>query len=187
MPGEIAALRALRASLGAGGFLALVVAAVVFVLLIVRALRRSERAGPAAFAMLLVVASLSVSVGGIAELTLFGDEGLGARPRLELDPVLGARGWSGIAWRPVIDNITLFVPFGAALAALWCRRSWVTVLGVAAVLSIGVELFQWSFPTGRIANSADVLANLVGAASGIALARTLGVCAGGAAQRPMRR
>jgi Na+/melibiose symporter-like transporter len=176
MPGEIAALRALRASLGAGGFLLLVVAGVLLVLLIVRSLRRRGRAGSRAVALFLVVSALVVSLAGIAELTLFGQEGLGARPRLELDPVLGAQGWSGIAWRPVIDNVTLFVPFGAALAALWCRRSWVTLLGVTALLSIGVELFQWSFPTGRIANSADVLANLAGAALGVMLARILAVC-----------
>jgi len=186
MPGEIAALRALRASLGAGGFLLAVVAGVVLALLVVRTLRRRGRRGLVGVATFLVLAALSVSLAGIAELTLFGHEGLGARPRLELDPVVGARGWSGIAWRPVIDNVTLFVPFGAALAALWCRRGWVTVLGVAAVVSIGVELFQWSFPTGRIANSADVLANLAGAALGVTLARALRVCDGAAAARSGR-
>ena len=94
------------------------------------------------------------------------------------NPIVGARGWSGIAWRPVIDNVTLFVPFGAALAALWCRRSWPVVLLAAAILSIGVEAFQWAFPTGRIANSADVIANTIGTGLGIALARMMGACPG---------
>ncbi len=172
MPGDIAALRVLRTTLGAGAFLLVVVAIVVVILLIVRVLRRhgGRRGG--------VVALLAVwvSLAGIAELTLFGTRGLGASQRLALDPIVGARGWSGIAWRPVIDNVTLFVPFGAALAALWCRRSWPVVLLAAAILSIGVEAFQWAFPTGRIANSADVIANTIGTGLGIALARMMGAC-----------
>ena len=171
MPGEIAALRALRATLDATGFLLVVVVVVALVLMIVRVLRaRGGRVG-AYVATSIALVALAVSLAGIAELTLFGREGLGAEQRLELHPLLGARGWSGIAWRPVIDNVTLFVPFGASLAALWHRRRWPLLLGLAVIVSIGVELFQWAFPTGRIANSADVLANTVGAALGIAVAR----------------
>jgi len=178
MPGEIAALRALRMSLDAGGFLAVVVLVAAAILLGVRTLRaRGGRAGDVV-AMLLAVIALAASLAGIAELTLFGREGLGAAQRLELDPVLGAWGWSGIAWRPVIDNITLFVPLGASLAAVWCRRRWPILLTLALLVSIGVESFQWMFPTGRIANSADVLANTFGAALGIMLARILGACPG---------
>ena len=176
MPGEIAALRALRATLDATGFLVVVTLAVAAVLLVIRVLRaRGGRiGGPAAASVALVL--LAVSLAGIAELTLFGREGLGAEQRLELHPLLGARGWSGIAWRPVIDNVTLFVPLGAALAALWCRRSWLTVLVVAALVSVGVEAFQFAFPTGRIANTADVIANTIGAGLGIALSRMVGAC-----------
>ena len=176
MPGDLAALRALRTALDAPGLLAAVVVAVLALLLVVRALRRRRgRVGPAVATVLLLVAG-SVAVAGIAELTLFGHAGLGAGPRVELDPLVGARGWSGIAWRPVVDNVTLFVPLGAVLAALWCRRSWLVVLVVAVAVSVGVELFQWGFPTGRIANSADVLANGAGALVGIVLARASGVC-----------
>jgi len=176
MPGDIAALRALRASIGAGGLFLLVVVGVVLLLLVVRALRtRGGRTGWGVATVLLVL-STWLSGAGIAELTLFGTLGLGADPRLELDPIVGAWGWAGIAWRPVVDNITLFVPFGAALAALWCRRSGLTVLALAALVSFSVETFQLVFPTGRIANSADVIANTVGAALGILLARGLGAC-----------
>jgi hypothetical protein len=176
VPGEIAALRGLRASLDAGGFLVTVVLAVGAVLLVVRVLRsRGGRAG-SSLALLIVILALAVSFAGIAELTLFGQEGLGAAPRLALDPVVGAWGWSGVAWRPVIDNVTLFVPLGASLAALWCRQRWLVLLAVAALTSVGVELFQWMFPTGRIANSADVIANTLGAALGIGLARLLRAC-----------
>jgi hypothetical protein len=177
MPGEIAALRALRASLDAGGFLAVVVLVVAAFVLVLRTLRsRGGRAG-SMIATGLSVVMLAVSLAGIAELTLFGRDGLGAEQRLELDPIIGAWGWSGVAWRPVIDNITLFVPLGASLAALRCRRGWPVLLAIAAMVSVAVETFQWAFPTGRIANSADVLANSVGAALGIAVARLLGACA----------
>ena len=175
MPGEIAALRALRATLDAAGFLVAIVVAVAVVLLLIRLLRtRGGRVG-AGVATGVAVLGLAVSLAGIAELTLFGREGLGAEQRLELHPLLGARGWSGIAWRPVIDNVTLFVPFGASATALWYRRRWTLLLGLAVAVSAGVELFQWAFPTGRIANSADVVANTVGAAIGIAIARAIGV------------
>jgi hypothetical protein len=176
MPGEIAALRALRDSIDAGGFLVVVVLVVTAVLLVVRALRTIAGRKGELVATLVAVVAVAVSLAGIAELTLFGREGLGAEQRLELHPILGAWGWSGIAWRPVIDNVTLFVPLGAALAALWCRRRWPALLALVVVVSVGVELFQWSFPTGRIANSADVIANTVGGALGIVLARALRAC-----------
>ena len=171
MPGDIAALRALRASLDAPGFFAVVLFGVLCVLLLIRLLRtRGGRFGARVGAFVALVA-LSASLAGIAELTLFGREAFGAQQRLELHPLDGARGWAGIAWRPVMDNVTLFVPLGAFAAALFRRQRSVVLLVAAALVSVGVELFQWVFPTGRIANSADVLANTVGAALGIALAR----------------
>ena len=176
MPGDIAAVRALRHSLDAVGFLVAIVAVIAVAMLLIGALRRRGGRGGRTVASGLAVLGACVALAGIAELTLFGTQGLGAGPRLELDPVLGARGWSGIAWRPVIDNVTLFVPLGAMLAALRCRRSWLIVLAGATIVSLGVEGFQWAFPTGRIANSADVLANAAGSLLGILLARVLGAC-----------
>jgi hypothetical protein len=176
MPGDIAALRALRASLDAGAFLAVVVLSVLVVMLVIAALRRSGgRLRPTIGTVIAVILTWS-SLAGIAELTLFGPLGLGADPRVELDPIVGARGWAGIAWRPVIDNITLFVPLGAGLAALWCRRRSLTVLAVAVLVSVAVETFQWAYPSGRIANTADVIANTVGAVLGIAIARLVRAC-----------
>jgi len=176
VPGDIAALRALRASLDAGGFLLVVVVGVLGLMLVVALLRRSEGRIRGAAGTMLTVVLVWVSLAGIAELTLFGPLGLGADPRIELDPIVGARGWAGIAWRPVIDNITLFVPLGAALAALWCRRSFLIVLLLAAGVSVAVEVFQWAYPSGRIANTADVIANTVGAALGITIARLVRAC-----------
>jgi hypothetical protein len=180
MPGDVTALRGVRASLDAGGFLALVVLVVLVWLLAIRLLRSREGRIADALASSLAVVGVWVALAGIAELTLFGTQGLGADPRLLLDPVAGARGWAGIAWRPVVDNVTLFVPLGAALAAFWHRRSLLLPFVVAVAVSVGVETFQWAVPSGRIANSADVLANAAGALLGVLLAVAAGV-------RPVRR
>jgi hypothetical protein len=174
MPGEIAALRELRAVVGAGGFLFGVLAVIVVWLLIVRALRRRGGGIGERLAALVAMLGLWIALAGVAELTLFGTQGIGADPRLELDPLAGAWGWSGIAWRPVIDNVTLFVPVGAGLAAVLPRRPIAVPLLIAVGLSIAVETFQWLVPSGRIANSADVVANLVGAAIGVGLAMATG-------------
>jgi hypothetical protein len=187
MPGDIAALRGIRLSLDAGGFLVLVVVSVLLWLLVIRGLRAREGWFPQALASGIAVLAVWVSLAGIAELTLFGTQGLGADPRLELDPVAGARGWAGIAWRPVVDNVTLFVPLGAALAAFWYRRGPLVPLAVAIAVSVTVETFQWAVPSGRIANSADVLANTVGALIGVLLAVLAGVSGRRARLRPADR
>jgi hypothetical protein len=170
MLGQVQTLQALRTSLDAGGFLLAVVAAVIVWLLMLRALRRRGGTRAPRLANVLAMLGLWVALAGVAELTLFGTQGLGADPRLELDPVAGAWGWSGIAWRPVIDNITLFVPVGAGLAAVLPDRRVAVPLLIALALSIAVEAFQWAVPSGRIANSADVVANFGGATLGVGLA-----------------
>jgi hypothetical protein len=174
MPGEIAALRALRGAVGAGGFLFGVLALVVVWLLVIRGLRRRGDSIGERLAALVAILGLWVALAGVAELTLFGTQGIGADPRLELDPLAGAWGWNGIAWRPVIDNVTLFVPVGAGLAAVLPRRPVAFPLFIAVGLSIAVETFQWLVPSGRIANTADVVANLVGATMGVGLALATG-------------
>jgi hypothetical protein len=174
VPGEIAALRALRAAVGAGGFLFGVLVIVLVWLLVIRGLRRRGTSVGERLAALVAVLGLWVALAGLAELTLYGTQGIGADPRLELDPLAGAWGWSGIAWRPVIDNVTLFVPIGAGLTAVLHRRPVAFPLLIAVSLSIAVETFQWLVPSGRIANTADVVANLVGAIIGAGLALATG-------------
>lgn len=175
--GELAAVtawtvRGLRAALDADAFAAFVVALVALGLVVLALLRRrGARASSAGLALL----GAWVAIAGVAELTLFGGAGIGADPELYLDPIEGAWGWNGIAWRPVIDNVTLFVPVGAALAAWWRRTSLTAVWLVAVALSVAVEGFQLFVPTGRIATTADVLANAAGAAVGVGLARVTGV------------
>lgn len=165
-------MRGLRAELDATGF-ALVVIALVALGLVVLALLR--RRGARASSGLIALVGAWLTIAAVAELTLIGGEGIGADPQLYLDPVEGAWGFAGIAWRPVIDNVTLFVPVGAMLAAWWRRTALGTVWFAAVVLSLAVEGFQLLVPTGRIANSADVLANATGAALGVALAALTGV------------
>jgi hypothetical protein len=185
MTGGIPALHDLRMAVDAGGFLAVVVLVTLVWLLVVRLLRARETPGPLGARLGGVVAMLGlwVALAGVAELTLYGTQGLGADPRLQLDPLAGAWGWSGIAWRPVIDNVTLFVPVGAGLAAVLRRQSLAVPLGLAIALSVAVETFQWAVPSGRIANSADVVANTLGAVLGIVLA----VVTGARRERPVRR
>ena len=162
----------LRAELDATGFALVVLAVVALGLVVLTLLRRRGARGSAA---LLSIVGAWLTIAAVAELTLFGGEGVGADPRLYLDPVEGALGWAGIAWRPVVDNVTLFVPVGAMLAAWWRRTSLATVWFAAVTLSIAVEGFQLLVPTGRIANTADILANATGAAIGVGLAALTGV------------
>lgn len=174
-PGAIGAgmrsITALQAVLGRGGFTAAVVLCVVVLLLMIATLRRR---GAHRVAEGLAFALLLVAVGGVLAMTLIGPlPAPFAEPRLFVDPVAGARGWYGIAWRPVFDNVVLFVPVGAFAATAAPRRPFRAVLLGCLALSLGVETFQYLVPSGRVANAADVLANVVGAVIGAGLASLL--------------
>jgi glycopeptide antibiotics resistance protein len=164
-------ITALQAELGRVLFMAAVVGLVVIVLAVVASLRRLGAMRTAALAARMALAVVLVGVGS---LTLFGTEPLGQAERiLILDPLQGAWGWDSIAWRPVIDNVAMFVPVGALVAAVWWRRSLVVVWLIALAMSLGIEAFQWLVPTGRVANMADLVANGFGALLGLGLA---GLC-----------
>jgi hypothetical protein len=125
-----------------------------------------------------------VVVAGVLSLTLFGWVSPSVAPRvLILDPIEGAWGWNSIAWRPVFDNVILFVPVGGLATAVWWRRSPVLVWLACLVFSAAIETFQYVVPTGRVANTADLLANAFGALLGIGLAALLGVRDGPRARR----
>ena len=91
---------------------------------------------------------------------------------LYLDPGEGIRAASHlhIVWGPVIDNVALFVPIGGIAAATFWRRRLPWIWLACVLLSIAIETVQYLAPIGRIANSADVLANAAGAALGIVVA-----------------
>ena len=165
-------ITSLQADLGRLGFTLAVVGLLAITLGVVGWVRRR---GSQRFATTVSALGFVVVVAGVLSLTLFGPEPPSvAEPKLFLDPLEGARGWMTIAWNPVLDNVALFVPVGAMAAALWWRRSIVTVWLVCIALSVCIEVFQYLVPTGRVANTADVLANGVGAAVGILLAVALG-------------
>ena len=158
----------LQRAYGLQGFYLMVVGTLVVVLLVIRLLeiRGAPRAARAVAGVALVA-----TLAGVAEATLrpVVPPDL-AVPKLLLDPVEGAQGWAGVAWRPVINNVGLFLPLGTLSAAALPRvpRGWLLVLLV--LVSVGIETTQYLVPMGRVANTADVLANGAGAALGLLLA-----------------
>ncbi len=167
----------LQTLLGRPLFVTSVVGVLIVVLVVVGWLRRR---GATVSAGALAWTGLLVCVAGVLSLTLFGPVPREvAEPRLFLDPMAGAWGWDSIAWRPVLDNVALFVPLGAMAAASFRRQGLLTVWLLCVVFSIGIEAFQYLVPTGRVANSADVLANAAGALVGLLLAAISGARAGG--------
>ena len=89
-----------------------------------------------------------------------------------LDPREGIRAAANlhIVWGPVIDNVALFVPVGALASAVFRRHALAGVWLGCVLLSVMIETAQFLAPIGRIANSADVVANAAGAALGAAVA-----------------
>jgi hypothetical protein len=165
LPGGPVSITSLQGEYGRVGFAVLVLAVLTCLLVLIGWLRRGGRLRSA---QVLAGASFAGVLLGVLSLTLVGWD-WGAERRLFLDPIQGAWGWSSIAWRPVIDNIALFVPIGATATAVWWRRSPATVFVACALLSVAIEAFQYLVPTGRVANTADVLANALGALVGILL------------------
>jgi glycopeptide antibiotics resistance protein len=168
----------LQRTFGLQGFYLLVVGVVLVVLLSIRLL---EARGAGDTARFVAWSVLLLALAGVAEATLrpvVPPEQ--AQPVLILNPVRGAWGWAGVAWRPVVNNIGLFVPLGALAAAAMPRvpRGW--LLGVLVLMSVGIETVQYLVPMGRVANTADVLANALGAALGLVLATLV---LGGSARR----
>jgi glycopeptide antibiotics resistance protein len=172
----------IQAEFGRALFVTAVLVLLTVCLLVVAGLRRRRAHRTAS-----MVASIAFAVVllGVLSTTLFGTESVTeAERRLFLDPLQGAWGWDSIAWRPVVDNVTLFVPLGALAAAAWWRRSVVTVWSLCVLLSLGIETFQYLVPTGRVANTADLIANGIGAAFGIVLAVALGARAAASRSQP---
>lgn len=63
-------------------------------------------------------------------------------------------------------NVVLFVPFGVLLMLASLRVTWLRAVGVALVVSCGIEILQAVALPGRTANAGDVAANVLGAAIG---------------------
>lgn len=105
--------------------------------------------------------------------------GLGAIGLVTLSPAFSVQEkvfiWE-IALRPqaiteTLLNVVLFVPFGAALGILGLSVPRAVLLGL--VVSTTIELLQLYVVPGRFAQLQDILANTLGAASGILLVHLL--------------
>jgi VanZ family protein len=68
----------------------------------------------------------------------------------------------------VTANILLFVPFGILLALVLPRRRW-AVLPIAFAATLLIEFSQALFLSERTPSIRDVVANLIGAAIGLAI------------------
>jgi glycopeptide antibiotics resistance protein len=175
----VPSITAMQQELGRVGFTLGVLVVLTVALVLVASMRRKGGLRTAAIGARV---ALAVAVVGVLSLTLFGWVHPSQAERvLILDPVQGMWGWDSIAWRPVFDNVVLFIPVGALATAVWWRRSPVLPWLACVALSLAIEAFQYLVPTGRVANAADVLANGTGALLGVLLAVSLGV------RRPPRR
>lgn len=165
----MSAVFALQRALGLPGFYLALLALVLALMIAVRVLRRR---GSRAVAALLAWSALALTVAAALDFTLSPLQEPGsAPPRLILDPLQGVLGWGdNIAWRPVANNVGLFVPLGASALAAWRNRTALLVWWACVLLSVGIETTQLLMASGRVANIADVIANAVGAALGIMVA-----------------
>lgn len=76
--------------------------------------------------------------------------------------------WVGYALVEFIANVVLFVPFGLLGGAIMPAR-WVLVVPVSAAAAIAIEVGQALLLPQRTASLADVVANVLGAAIGVAI------------------
>ena len=121
-------------------------------------------------AALWLAATLFIVYGGTIpfDLTFDRSAAIAKLARLPLDPLISPDTGRRISIPDTIQNLLLFVPFGAfgfialggAIRSAWARAAAVTGLGVA--LSAGVETLQL-FEPDRTTSVADVLNNTLGA------------------------
>jgi glycopeptide antibiotics resistance protein len=128
--------------------------------------------------------ALGAYVAGLAALTL------GSRPDRLFDSALHALReidlFSDVSLLTVerTANVLLFVPFGLLLCLAYPRVSRVMVWAGCAVVSIGVELYQWLLPD-RDPTLVDIATNSAGAAIGVLLAAAVQHRARTSAREPL--
>ncbi|MGP3535022.1 VanZ family protein [Microbacterium sp. RD1] len=137
---------------------------------------------------------LWIARGLLAAAALLLVAALTLAPQPVVGPLRGAfLGWADAVQLPLLAgsgypvterllNTALFVPLGAALAAVLPRRGWPWALLLSVVASFAVETAQSSIP-GRIPDGADVLWNGVGGALGAMAIATARGCVAGFRQR----
>lgn len=73
-------------------------------------------------------------------------------------------------WGNIFGNILLFIPFGFLLKCLYPQQSSVRLCAYGCLLSICIELIQFSLQIG-VCDIDDVILNVIGTAAGIYLCR----------------
>jgi hypothetical protein len=84
---------------------------------------------------------------------------------------LGCLVWGEAGGVDVLNNIVLFMPLGLGLSLIGVRTSRVVLLG--ALLSLTLELLQFTVIPGRDASLSDLLTNSVGSGAGALIGRHL--------------
>jgi glycopeptide antibiotics resistance protein len=130
--------------------------------------RRHPYLSAATFGYLAVVAWLTLSPqvpdqrdGPLWQLALFLDR-------------FSATQWLTFNDLEFVANIALFVPLGLFFVLLVGKRQWWLALGLAVVLTAGIEWVQQFIPS-RVSDVRDILSNSLGAAIGVVI--TLSVAA----------
>ncbi|WP_341952262.1 VanZ family protein [Salinibacterium sp. TMP30] len=130
--------------------------------------RRHPYLSAATFGYLAVVAWLTLSPqapdqrdGPLWQLALFLDR-------------FSATQWLTFNDLEFVANIALFVPLGLFFVLLVGKRQWWLALGLAIVLTAGIEWVQQFIPS-RVSDVRDILSNSLGAAIGVVI--TLSVAA----------
>lgn len=72
---------------------------------------------------------------------------------------------AGLAWEEMVANLLLFVPIG--MVSYFAVQVWAVRLLVGPALSLVIELSQWLLPTGRLADTTDLIVNGSGHVLGV--------------------
>lgn len=101
-----------------------------------------------------------------------------------LDAISRAVPWLTYDVIETVANVLLFVPLGALLALV--LRRWAAVLAVSLATTLVIELGQALLLTQRTPSLRDVVANLCGAALGLAVVRIASGLEGRRSRMPRR-
>lgn len=83
----------------------------------------------------------------------------------------GVPRWLNYGFIEAAANIALFVPLGTVCALAFPKFHWWRIGGVGFLFSMGIELGQLLFLSGRFASPLDVIANTAGAVIGAFFAK----------------
>ena len=147
--------------------------AVIFGLLVRRLVVKRRFTVPRAA----VAAALGVYAAGIAANTVFP---------IYVHVIPGTQPWTaGVVFVPFVNyeledavtNVLVFVPLGILFALMFAKPSWWRVLIAVTATSLGIEMTQFAvqelFGGGHIADTSDLLSNVVGGLLGYLLFATL--------------